>query len=97
LAISVPWPDVDLPDWQVPDWVGRLIDRVKYVWPVALAWVLARWEIKRRREQEALKAQLKAEALGSGQARTDSHPDRSPPSGARPGRDEAPTTADEGC
>ena len=52
---SVPWPSIplpDLPDWQLPDWVRWLLDKVKYVWPVVLAFVLARAEIKRRRAQE---------------------------------------------
>jgi hypothetical protein len=52
---SVPWPSIplpDLPDWQLPDWLRWLLDKVKYVWPVALAYVLARAEIKRRRQQD---------------------------------------------
>ena len=50
---SIPFPDLpDLPDVSVPDWVGWLLDKVKYVWPVVLAFVLARTEIKRRRAQE---------------------------------------------
>ena len=52
---SVPWPSIplpDLPDWQLPDWVRWLLDKAKYVWPVVLAYVLARAEIKRRREQD---------------------------------------------
>ncbi len=58
---AIPWPDVDLPDWQLPDWVRRLLDKAQYVWPVVLAWVLARREVRRRRAQEALRAELKAE------------------------------------
>lgn len=58
---SVPWPDIpwpDLPsipfpDVSVPDWVRWLLDKVKYVWPVVLAFVIARAEIKRRRDQDA--------------------------------------------
>ena len=60
---SVPWPSIplpDLPDWQLPDWVGRLLDKAKYVWPVVLAYVLARAEIKRRREQERRRAEQAA-------------------------------------
>lgn len=69
---SIPWPNVDLPDWNVPDWVAWLADKVRYVWPVILAWVLASAEIKRRRKQDVLKAQLKAEALGGDEGRTSS-------------------------
>ena len=33
-----------------------MLDHVKYVWPVLLAYVLARGEIKRRRKQDELRA-----------------------------------------
>jgi hypothetical protein len=49
---SVPWPDVptpNLPDWHVPDQVWWVLDKAKYVWPVVVAVVIARAEIKRRR------------------------------------------------
>lgn len=46
---SIPWPDWSLPS--VPGWVAWLADKVTYVWPVVLAYVLARAEIKRRRQQ----------------------------------------------
>jgi len=52
---SVPWPSIpwpDLPDVSLPAWVGWLLDKVKYVWPIVLAYVLARAEIKRRRQQD---------------------------------------------
>ncbi|MCZ2827031.1 MULTISPECIES: hypothetical protein [unclassified Modestobacter] len=58
---SIPWPDVDLPDWQAPAWVRWVADKAQYVWPILLAWVLARREIRRRREQDALRAQRRAE------------------------------------
>jgi hypothetical protein len=61
---SVPWPDVELPDWQAPGWVAWLADKAVYVWPVVLAAVLARAEIRRRRQQDALKARLAAERDG---------------------------------
>ena len=51
---SVPWPDVptpDLPDWHLPDEVRWVLDKVKYVWPVVVAYVIARAEIKRRRDR----------------------------------------------
>ena len=54
---AVPWPDLpapDLPDWpRPPDWVSWVLDKAKYVWPVVVAYVLARAEIRRRREQDA--------------------------------------------
>lgn len=55
---DIPWPDLpsiqgpDLPDVRVPDWVRWVLDKAKYVWPIALAYVLARAEIRRRREQD---------------------------------------------
>jgi len=52
---SVPWPSIplpDLPDWRLPDWLRWLLDKAKYVWPVVLAYVIARAEIKRRRLQD---------------------------------------------
>jgi hypothetical protein len=51
---SIPWPDLptpDLPDWRLPDWVRWLLDKAKYVWPVVVAYVIARAEIKRRRDR----------------------------------------------
>lgn len=51
---SVPWPDlpdVPVPDVSVPGWVEWALEHVKYVWPVVLAFVLARAEVKRRRQQ----------------------------------------------
>ncbi|MBA2954798.1 hypothetical protein GON03_10715 [Nocardioides sp. MAH-18] len=50
---SLPLPDLpDLPDWSLPGWVEQAIGVVKYVWPVVLAYVLARSEINRRRRQD---------------------------------------------
>lgn len=54
---NIPWPDIDLPDVSLPGWLAWILDNVHYVWPVVLAFVLARSEIKRRRAQaEALEA-----------------------------------------
>lgn len=55
---SVPTPDLpslplpDLPTWSLPGWVEQVLGVVKYVWPVVLAYVLARAEIGRRRKQD---------------------------------------------
>lgn len=50
---SLPLPDLpDLPDWSMPGWVERVLDVARYVWPVLLAYLLARAEIKRRRRQD---------------------------------------------
>jgi hypothetical protein len=55
---DIPWPDLDLPDWTLPAWVQWALDKLRYVWPVVLALVLATSEINRRRKQDALKAEL---------------------------------------
>ena len=90
---SFPTPHVDFPDWQLPGWVAWLAEKVKYVWPILLAWVLARREIRRRREQDALKARLKAD-LGGDDSRTESSPDPSRTSGPQLRRDENATAAE---
>jgi hypothetical protein len=69
LALSVPLPDWDLPairwpdlpavpwpDWSVPGWLEWLLAHAKHVWPVVLAYLLARREIARRRSQDELRA-----------------------------------------
>ncbi|UMG94557.1 hypothetical protein [Nocardioides sp. TF02-7] len=51
---AVPWPDlpsVPWPDWSVPGWVREVLSYLKYVWPVVLAFVVARGEIRRRRRE----------------------------------------------
>lgn len=66
---DIPWPDWRLPDWDMPEWVGTLLDRLKYVWPVLLAVFWSWREVRRRREQD----RRKAEASTSGrQARGES-------------------------
>ena len=47
---GIPFPD--LPEVTLPDWVRWMLDKVKYVWPIVFAYVLARAEIRRRREQD---------------------------------------------
>ena len=54
---SIPWPD--LPGVSLPGWVREVLDKAKYVWPVVLAYVLAKAEINRRRKQDALRAELR--------------------------------------
>ncbi len=52
---SLPWPDVPLPTlpgWQVPWWVRRAAGVAAYLLPVALAAVLARAELRRRRRTD---------------------------------------------
>lgn len=57
---SIPWPDlpsIDLPSIPFPElptlpaWVGEVLDALFFVLPVIIAFVLARAEIRRRREQ----------------------------------------------
>jgi hypothetical protein len=58
---SIPWPDISLPDWSLPGWVREVLEKAKYVWPVVLAYFLARAEIRRRRKQDELKAGMRQE------------------------------------
>ena len=56
---SIPWPDVDLPSipWpDLPDLPPWVRDAAKLVGPVLLAFVLARGEVRRRRQQDERKA-----------------------------------------
>lgn len=60
---ELPWPDLpspNLPDVSVPDWVRWLLDKSKYVVPVLVAIAIAQGEIKRRRKQDQLRAELRA-------------------------------------
>ena len=43
------------PDWSLPGWVREVRDVLKFVFPVVLAFVLARAEIRRRRTQDELR------------------------------------------
>lgn len=54
---SIAWPDLPWPDWSLPGWLSWLLDNVHFVWPVVLAYVLARREIKRRAKQDRLRAE----------------------------------------
>lgn len=45
---GIPWPDVTLPAW-----VREVLGYAKYVWPVLLAFLLARAEIRRRRAAQS--------------------------------------------
>lgn len=47
---NIPWPEVTLPDVSLPGWLTWIIDNLRFVWPVILAFVLARAELKRRRK-----------------------------------------------
>lgn len=63
LSLDLPSPDLpslpvpslplpDLPDVTLPEPVRWVLEHAKYVWPVVLAFVLARAEINRRRRQD---------------------------------------------
>lgn len=58
---SIPWPDWDLPDipWpNLPEWLKTIVEVVsKFVVPVALACLIAMREVRRRREQDARRAE----------------------------------------
>lgn len=59
---SLPRPDLpslplpDLPSWSAPGWVEQILDVAHYIWPVVLAFVFARAEIRRRRRQDEKRA-----------------------------------------
>jgi hypothetical protein len=62
---SIPWPNLpdlpslpmpNLPDWTLPGWLVWVLDNAHFVWPVVLAVVLARGEIRRRHKQDELRA-----------------------------------------
>ncbi|MCZ2828111.1 hypothetical protein O2W14_04585 [Modestobacter sp. VKM Ac-2986] len=94
---SIPWPDVDLPDvdlpdWPLPGWVTWLLDRAGYVWPVVVAWFLARREVRRRREQSRLRAELAADARAGAPDRAD--PDPGPGTSPPPPAEDGPRTHD---
>ena len=48
---SIPWPDITLPGWLLPGWVRWVLDRAPYVVPIVIAFVVARSEVRRRRQQ----------------------------------------------
>ncbi|CAN7315861.1 hypothetical protein [Knoellia sp. LjRoot47] len=63
---SLPWPSIDLPslprpDWELPSWVRWVLDKVKYVWPVLLAFGIAQHEVRRRRDQDQRRSENKVE------------------------------------
>lgn len=49
---SLPLPSAPLPEWEPPHRLLWLLDKAKYVWPIVLAYVIARAEIRRRRQQD---------------------------------------------
>lgn len=60
---AIPWPNLpDLPDWSLPGWVRWILEHAKYVVPIAIAFGLAQAEIKRRRKQDELRADLRDQA-----------------------------------
>lgn len=52
---SIPWPDWQLPrlDWDAPGWLVWILDHAKYVVPILIGLLVARGEVRRRREQDA--------------------------------------------
>lgn len=71
---SIPWPDwqlpsiptpdlpsIPLPDWSLPGWLAWILDNLTYVWPIILAYVLARGEVRRRREQAERRVAARAD------------------------------------
>lgn len=74
---SIPWPEIPWPnlrldiDWEAPAWLRWVLDKVKYVWPVLLGLWLARREMRRRRQQDELRARVAAEG-STGHAADDS-------------------------
>lgn len=71
LAVSIPWPDWDLPsipwpsldlpaipwpDWTAPGWLVWILDHLKYILPILAGLLFARAEISRRQHQDAERA-----------------------------------------
>lgn len=61
---SIPWPSIPWPDWSLPGWVTAVLDKATYVWPIVLAYVIARAEIRRRKEQDAKRQESRGESRG---------------------------------
>lgn len=62
---SIPWPSLPWPDWSLPDlpeWVRSILGYARLAWPVLLAAVLVRAELRRRRDQDEQKRLAAASA-----------------------------------
>lgn len=83
---SIPWPDWQLPrlDWDAPGWLTWLAEHAKYVIPILIGLALARREMTRRREQDALREQMAAGGPSAHAARSDEDGGGERPDG-RPG------------
>lgn len=67
---SIPWPDIDLPDLPpAPPWVGTVLDAMKFIGPVVIAFVLARMELRRRRAQDDVRRRAVEPARATGPSR----------------------------
>jgi hypothetical protein len=55
---SIPLPDWQLPGWSLPGWARWILEHAKYVWPVVVAYLIARAEIRRRRQQDERRGRL---------------------------------------
>lgn len=62
---DIPWPDWHLPEIPWPGWVREAAEHAKLVGPVVLAFVLARGEIRRRRSQDARRAEQQRPEAGN--------------------------------
>jgi len=83
---SIPWPDlpsIPWPDWSLPGWLAWVLDNASFVWPVVLAYVLARGEVRRRRQQAERRAAARA-TLENTEERADDSTDES--AEGRPGQ-----------
>ncbi|MBT0769123.1 hypothetical protein KIH74_09350 [Kineosporia sp. J2-2] len=85
--IDVPWPEINLPDLpnlpNLPD-LPDLPGWSQYVWPVLLAFGVARAELRRRRQQDEKRRAAALEAPEPKQA-NDKEPGRSRPGQEQPG------------
>lgn len=66
---EVPWPDirwplVPWPDISLPGWMEQVLSWLRYVVPVAIAFFLARREVRRHRERAARRADNGSAAAG---------------------------------
>ena len=60
---QIPWPSIPWPDWSpptIPEWLRTAARYAQFVWPLLLAALLVRAELRRRRDQDERKRSMAA-------------------------------------